>query len=98
MWATKKLKTDWKEKIKKYHEHKIEKQEFFVGDLVLLFNSRLHLFFGKLKSKWDGPFLVTKVFPHVAVELENKEHAKFMVNGQRIKIYLGHAESVQEVV
>ena len=45
-----------------------------------------------------GPFLITKVFPHGAVELENKEGAKFTVNGQRIKIYLGHAENVHVVV
>ena len=63
-----------------------------IGDLVLLFNSRLCLFPGKLKSKWTGPFLITKVFPHGAVELENKEGAKITVNGQRIKIYLGHIE------
>ena len=41
----------YKEKMKKYHDNKIEKREFMVGDLVLLFNSRLHLFSGKLKSK-----------------------------------------------
>ena len=32
------------------------------------------------------------------VELDNKEGARFMVNGQRIKIYLGHEESAHEVV
>ena len=41
----------YQENIKKYHDLKIEKREFMVGDLVLLFNSRLHLFRGKLKSK-----------------------------------------------
>ena len=84
--------------MKKYHDQNIEKRYFVVGDLVLLLNSRLRLFPGKLKSKWTGPFLITKVFPHVAVELENKEGASFTVNGQRIKIYLGHAESAHEVV
>ena len=69
-----------------------------VGDLVLLFNSRLRLFPGKLKSKWTGPFLLTKVLSHGAVELENKDGTRFVVNGQRIKIYLGNAETVQEVI
>ena len=55
------------------------------GDLVLLFNSRLHLFPGKLKSKWTGPYTVTQIFPHGAVELETKEGVRFKVNGQRIK-------------
>ncbi|XP_015068717.1 uncharacterized protein LOC107013283 [Solanum pennellii] len=85
-------------KRKKYHNQKIEKREFAVGDLVLLLNSRLRLFPSKLKSEWTGPFLITKVFPNGAVELENKEGAKFTVNGQKIKIYLGHAESAHEVV
>lgn len=42
--------------------------------------------------------MIIKVFPHKAVELENKEGARFTINGQRIKIYLGHAESALEVV
>ena len=41
----------YKEKMKKYHDNKIVKRGFMVGDLVLLFNSRLCLFPGKLKSK-----------------------------------------------
>ena len=53
----------YKEKMKKYNDQKIEKRKFVVGDLVLLFNSRLFLFLGKLKSKWTGPFLITKVLP-----------------------------------
>ena len=88
----------YKEKMKKYHDNKIEKREFMVGDLVLLFNSRLRLFPGKLKSKWTGPYTVTQLFPHGAVELETKEGVRFKVNGQRIKIYLGHAESANEVI
>ena len=30
-------------------------------------------------------------------ELENKEGAKFTLNGQRIKIYIGHVKSTHEV-
>ena len=69
-----------------------------MGDLVLLFNSRLRLFPGKLKSKRTGPFLLTKVLPHGAVDLQNRDGTRFMVNGQRIKIYLGNAETVQKVI
>ena len=69
-----------------------------VGDLVLLFNSRLRLFPGKLKSKWTGPYLVTQLFPHGAVELETKEGVRFKVNGKRIKIYCRYAESANEVI
>ena len=88
----------YKEKMKKYHDNKIEKRDFMVGDLVLVFNSRLRLFPGKLKSKWTGPCTVTQLFTHGAVELETKEGVRFKVNGQRIKIYLGHAESANEVI
>ena len=88
----------YKEKMKKYHDQKIEKRNFLVGDLVLLFNSRLRLFPVELKSKWNGPYLITQLFPHCAVDLENKEGVRFKVNGQRIKIYLGYAETANEVI
>ncbi|KAK4733633.1 hypothetical protein R3W88_007894 [Solanum pinnatisectum] len=88
----------YKEKMKKYHDQKIEKCEFVIGDLVLLFNSRLRLFPGKLKYKWNGPFRVTQVFPYGALELENKEGMRFKVNRQRIKVYLGKSESIHEVI
>ena len=57
----------YKEKMKKYHDNKIEKWESMFEDLVLLFNSRLCWFPGKLKSKWTGPYMVTQLFPHGAV-------------------------------
>ena len=57
---------------------------------MLLYNSRLKLFPGKLKSKWSGPFLVKSVSPHGAVELMTPEGDRsFKVNGQRVKPYLG---------
>ena len=59
--------------MKKHHGLKIEKQDFMVGKLVLLYNSRLRLIPGKLKSKWTGPYLVTQLFPRGSVELETKE-------------------------
>jgi len=43
--------------------------EFYAGQPVLLFNSRLKLFPGKLKSKWSGPFIVKDVSQHGAVEV-----------------------------
>ena len=84
--------------MKKYPDQNIEKREFVVWDLLVLFNSGLRLFSGKLKSKLTAPFLITKVFPHGEVELENKKGVRFTINGQRMKIYLGHVESAHEVV
>jgi hypothetical protein len=44
----------YKEKTKRIHDKHIMNREFREGDLVLLFNSRLTLFPGKLKSRWSG--------------------------------------------
>ena len=57
-----------------------------MGDRVLLFNSRLKLHPGKLKSRWIGPFFVTNVFSYGVVEIKSEETGKiFKVNGQRVK-------------
>ena len=53
---------------------------------------------GKLKSKWTGPYLITQVFPHGAVELKAKEGVQFKVNRERIKLYFWHTASVNEVI
>ena len=45
----------YKDKTKKWHDQRILTKEFREGDQVLLFNSRLRLFPGKLKSKLSGP-------------------------------------------
>ena len=63
-----------------------------VGNFVLLYNSMLHFFPGKRKSKWTGPYLITQLFHHGALELETKDCVRFKVNGQGIKLYLGHDE------
>ncbi|XP_014623203.1 uncharacterized protein [Glycine max] len=47
----------YKDKIKAYHDKKMLKKEFRPGQQVLMFNSILKLFTGKLKSKWSGPSL-----------------------------------------
>ncbi|GKB93198.1 reverse transcriptase domain-containing protein, partial [Tanacetum coccineum] len=59
----------YKEKTKRIHDSKIKNHVFNVGDRVLLFNSRLKIFSGKLKTRWSGPFTVTQVFPYGTVEL-----------------------------
>lgn len=50
-----------KEKIKRWHDAKILKLEFRVGDDMHLFNSILKLFVEKLKSKWPSLFMVSNV-------------------------------------
>ncbi|GKB81601.1 reverse transcriptase domain-containing protein [Tanacetum coccineum] len=79
----------YKEKTKRIHDSKIKNRVFNVGDQVLLFNSRLKMFSGKLKSRWSGPFTITQVFPYGTVELSQNSGPNFKVNGHRIKHYFG---------
>ncbi|GJV29346.1 reverse transcriptase domain-containing protein [Tanacetum coccineum] len=79
----------YKEKTKRIHDSKIKNRVFNVGDQVLLFNSRLKMFLGKLKSRWSGPFTITQVFPYGTVELSQNSGPNFKVNGHRIKHYFG---------
>ncbi|GJR11548.1 reverse transcriptase domain-containing protein [Tanacetum coccineum] len=79
----------YKEKTKRIHDAKIKNRVFNVGDQVLLFNSRLKNFSGKLKSRWSGPFTVTQVFPYGTVELSQNSGPNFKVNGHRLKHYFG---------
>ena len=42
----------YKEKTKAWHDKHIARKEFEPGQRVILFNSRVKLFPGKLKSRW----------------------------------------------
>ncbi|XP_075088441.1 uncharacterized protein LOC142170433 [Nicotiana tabacum] len=81
----------YKEKTKCWHDKHMQHREFEPGQLVLLFNSRLRLSSGKLKSRWSGPFEVVRVTPHGAIELHVIGGERtFLVNGQRVKhCYVG---------
>ena len=79
----------YKEKTKAWHDKHITRKEFTAGQQVLLFNSRLKLFPGKLKSRWSGPFTVTKVFSHDGAEVTHPEKGTFTVTTQRLKPYYG---------
>ncbi|GJW61562.1 reverse transcriptase domain-containing protein [Tanacetum coccineum] len=79
----------YKEKTKRIHDSKIKNRVFNVGDRVLLFNSRLKIFSGKLKTRWSGPFTVTQVFPYGTIELSQNSRQNFKVNGHHLKHYFG---------
>ncbi|CAN6560260.1 unnamed protein product [Malus baccata var. baccata] len=90
----------YKEKTKAFHDRMIRSKTFSVGQKVLLFNSRLRLFPGKLRSRWIGPFIVTNVFPHGAVQIQSlRTQQEFKVNGHRLKPYFTpfEEETVEEV-
>ena len=90
----------YKEKTKTFHDRMILRKEFSVGQKVLLFHSKLKLFPGKLRSCWVGPFIVTNVFPHGAVEIRSPTSDKvFKVNGHRLKpFYEGFSVNIVEDV
>ncbi|GKE54886.1 reverse transcriptase domain-containing protein [Tanacetum coccineum] len=86
----------YKEKTKRIHDAKIKNRFFNVGDQVLLFNSRLKILSGKLKSRWSGPFTIVQVFPFGTIKLSQPDGPNFKVNGHRVKHYFG--EDVPKLV
>nr|XP_027101598.1 uncharacterized protein LOC113722501 [Coffea arabica] len=78
----------YKEKVKFWHDKHILPNHFEEGQKVLLFNSSLKLFPGKLKSRWSGPFEAVRMFPYGAVKMKGENGAPFKVNGQKLKLYL----------
>ncbi|XP_057755923.1 uncharacterized protein LOC130975108 [Arachis stenosperma] len=88
----------YKEKTKKWHDQKLARREFVEGQKVLLYNSRLKFFPGKLKSRWSRPFTIIKASPYGHVELiEDKTQKTFTVNGHRLKHYLGDSLDEQRM-
>ena len=83
----------YKYKMKPYHDKKLLKKSFQPGHQVLVFNSRLKLFPGKLKSKWSGPFTIKEVKPYGVVELmdpsSDDPKRSWVVKDQRLKLYHG---------
>ena len=77
-----------KARIEEFHNKKIIRKTFNVSKKVLLYNSRLHLFPGKLRSRWSGPFIVKHVYPYGACDIENPKNGNvFKVNGHHLKVY-----------
>ncbi|RVW83974.1 Retrovirus-related Pol polyprotein from transposon 17.6 [Vitis vinifera] len=72
-----------KQRMKKWHDQLISNKEFHKGQRVLLYDSRLHVFPGKLKSRWIGPFIIHQVHPNGVVELLNSKS-------------IGHFQGAQE--
>nr|GEX69644.1 hypothetical protein [Tanacetum cinerariifolium] len=79
----------YKERTKKLHDAKIKNRIFNVGDQVLLFNSRLKIFSGKLKSRWSGPFTISEIYPYETAKLTHSDGSNFKVNCHRLKHYHG---------
>nr|XP_016434692.1 PREDICTED: uncharacterized protein LOC107761044 [Nicotiana tabacum] len=78
----------YKGRMKMMHDKNIIERNFKPRYMVLLYNSRLRLFPGKLKSRWPGPFRVVETHPTGAVEITMEDGSrKVKFNGQRLKPY-----------
>ncbi|CAM8947845.1 unnamed protein product [Rhodiola kirilowii] len=77
----------YKERTKKWHDKRIVCREFNEGERVLLYNSHLRLFPGKLRTKWSGPYTVERAHPDGHVEISVEGGKTMVVNGQRLKHY-----------
>ncbi|GKD47160.1 reverse transcriptase domain-containing protein [Tanacetum coccineum] len=76
----------YKERTKRWHGKSIKTPtNYEKGDKVLLFNSRLRLYPGKLKSRWYEPFSVSKYMRNGEIELYDEDGNGFIVNKQRVK-------------
>ncbi|KAJ0510886.1 hypothetical protein HanIR_Chr11g0545701 [Helianthus annuus] len=79
----------YKDDMKRAHDTKLKPKEFEVGQKVWLYNSRLKYFPGKLKSKWIGPYVITRVGKLGDVTIKDpKDGSKQTVNGHRLKPFL----------
>jgi hypothetical protein len=79
----------YKERTKGWHDKQIKIKQFKLGEKVLLFNSRVHLFgHGKLRIKCEGPYLVLHATHHGTVTLQCDDGDTFKANGQCLKLFL----------
>ena len=89
----------YKERTKRWHDHRIQQKEFKEGDKVLLFNSRVKLFSkGKLHSKWEGLFTVVNSWTHGAITIQDNDGNTFKVNGQRLKFFLEPSHDIDQEI
>ena len=87
----------YKERTKKIHDSQLKTiKQFYPGDEVLLYNSRLKLFPGKLKSRWSGPYTVVRQASLGSVLIKLHDQKSFMVTGHRLKKYL-HGLAVSSI-
>nr|GFB68785.1 reverse transcriptase domain-containing protein [Tanacetum cinerariifolium] len=87
----------YKERTKKLHGEKIKNRTFNVGDQVLLFNSKLEIFSGKLKSRWSGPFTISEIYPYETAKLVHQDGCNFKVNCHRLNHFHGGDPPLLEI-
>ncbi|RVW62569.1 hypothetical protein CK203_061603 [Vitis vinifera] len=77
-----------KQRMKRWHDQLISNKEFRKGQRVLLYDSRLHIFPRKLKSRWIGPFIIHQVHLNGVVELLNSNSTDTFKVNHRLKPFI----------
>ena len=77
-----------RDRSRKWHDQMVARKYFQKGDKVLLYDSKLHIFMRKLKSRWIGSFTIHQVYLNRAMKLLDSDESQiFKVNGHRLKPY-----------
>lgn len=71
-------------------------KDFKLGNQVLLFNSQIRVFLGKLKSRFFRSYTVTQVLLYGAIEITHLDRGTFKVNGPWHKPYIGGEVSTDD--
>ena len=72
----------YKERMKLFHDKKIVRKTFEPSQTIFLYDSKLHTFSRKLRTRWDDPYNVKEVFDYEAVVIEDPRDIRILkVNG-----------------
>jgi hypothetical protein len=85
-----------KKRIAMFYDKKILRKTIDVDKNILLYNSRLHLFSGKLRSRWSSLFIMKHVYSYGAFNIKNNN--VFIVNEHRLKAYFDNFPSENEFI
>ncbi|KAL6336095.1 hypothetical protein AAG906_010372 [Vitis piasezkii] len=80
-----------KQRLKRWHDQLISRKQFQKGQRVLLYDSRLHIFPGNLKSRWIGPFTIHQVYSNGVSMANVSSHSwSHFVKTRRKSLSLSH--------
>ncbi|XP_049391778.1 uncharacterized protein LOC125856310 [Solanum stenotomum] len=104
MWALKALNLDWTKNSKEIEEtlNDLDKFRFKAYKSSAIYKEKMKKWHDakilkrefKHKSKWQGPFRVTRVFTNGATEVEGQEGTAFKLNEERLKLYFGEWQEI----
>src|SRR4051812_28939733 len=79
----------YKERILYWQYIHMTKDIFHEGQRVLFYHTWMVIFPGEIQSEWAGPYTISQVYYHGAVELTDEYGKRFKVNRRRIRLYIG---------